>query len=76
MCVIVAHQFERFGLVARGDQRQFGIAFEWTIEVANLAVHARSQSSLGQPWADRGGNIRRGRSDRHFALRSIGQADC
>ena len=47
MRVIVAYEFERVILVARGDQRQLGIAIERAAKVAHLAIHARGQRGLG-----------------------------
>ncbi len=67
MRVIVADQFERIRFVAGGDQRELGIAFEGPTEVAQFAVHPRSQRRLGKPGADRRRDIGRGAAARHFA---------
>ena len=73
--IIVAREFERVGLIAGCHQREVGIAFERAGEVAQFPVNARGNRRLGKAGANRGGNVRRGRSGGHFAHRSIGQAD-
>ena len=70
---IVADQFERLGLVARGDQLEPGIALERAGDVAHLAVDARGERGLGQARADRRGDIGRGRAFRHFPDRTVGK---
>jgi hypothetical protein len=71
----VAREFERVGLVARGDQREACVALERTSEIAQLAVDPRRERRLGQARADRRRDIRRGGAARHLADRSVGQAD-
>jgi hypothetical protein len=72
---VVPRELERLGLVARGDQRELGIAVERPVEVAHLAVDPRRQRGLGQARADRRGDVGRGRAGGHLAHRSVGQAD-
>ena len=60
--IIVADQLERVGLVARGDQRELGIALERPVEVAHLAVDPRRQRRLGQARPDRRRDVGRASS--------------
>src|SRR3546814_13713431 len=53
MGIIVPRQFERIGLVARGDEREAGIAIEGASQVAQFAVHARGNGRLGEAGAIR-----------------------
>ena len=73
--IVMPGEFQRIGLVPRGDQRQLGIAIEGAGEIAQFAVNTRGQRGFRKAGADRGGNVCRGRSRRHFAHRSVGQAD-
>ena len=73
--IIVADQLERVRLVARGDQRELGIALERPVEVAHLAVDPRRQRRLGQARADRRGDVGRRRALGHLAHRSVGKRD-
>ena len=75
MGVVMAHQFERIALVARGDQCQLSIAVERTRHIAHFAVHTRCQRGFGQARTNRRGHVSRGRPRRHFAHRAIRQVD-
>ena len=70
---IVAGKFQRIRLILRRDQREVGIGFERTHDIAHLAIDARGQRSLGEAGADRSGNIRRGGSARNFSGGAIGK---
>src|SRR6185437_11442153 len=75
MRIIVPHEFERFGLVARGDQREARIALKRPHDVADLAVDLRSKRGLGEPRPDHRCDIRRGRALRHLLYRAVGKRD-
>ncbi len=75
MRIVVACEFERVGLVAAGDQREVGIAFERTHDVAKLAIDARRDRGLGEAGTDRRRDVGRGRTRGHFTHRAIGKAD-
>ena len=68
MRIVVARELERVGLVARGDQRELGVAVERPVEVAQLAVDPRRERRLGEARPDRRGDVGRGRARR--ALRA------
>jgi hypothetical protein len=68
---VVADELERFGFVARGDQRQAGIALDRPVEVAKLTVHAGGKRGFCQPRADRRRDIRGRRAFGHFPDRSV-----
>jgi hypothetical protein len=70
---VVPDELERVSLVARGDQRQARIAFERARDVANLAVDPGRKRGLGEPRADRRGDIGGSRAFRHLLHRPVGQ---
>ena len=49
----MADELERFGFVARGDQRELRVAFERPHDIADLAIDLRGQRGLGEPRPDR-----------------------
>ena len=55
---VVADQLERVLLVARGDQRELGVALERAHDVAHLAVDPRRERRLGEARPDRRGDVR------------------
>jgi hypothetical protein len=71
---IVPQQFQCIGVACRHDA-DLGVAIDHVGEVLHLPVDAQRKSRLGKAGTDRGGDIRRGRSRRHFAHRAIGEAD-
>ena len=73
--IIVPDQLERVGLVARGDQRELGIALERPGEVAHLAVDPRRQRRLGEARPDRRRDVGRRGPALDLADRSVGQLD-
>ena len=75
MRVIVAGQFERIGLVARGYQRECGIGLQRSPQIAQFAVHPRRECRLGQPRPDGSRNIGRRSPARNFAHGAIGKGD-
>ena len=73
--IVVPRQFQRIGLVARGDQRERAIAGERPAEIDQLSIDAGGERRLGEAGADRRGDVSRSRSRRHFAHGTVGKAD-
>jgi len=73
MRIIVPHELERVGFVARSDQRQGGIPFERPHDIAHLAIDPRGERGFGEARTDRRGHIRRGRSLGHLPHRAVGK---
>src|SRR3546814_9549013 len=72
---IVSRQFQRVRLIPCRHQGQVSICFQRAVQIAQFAVDLCRQRSLGEPWANRSGNIRRGSAGRDFAHATIGKAD-
>jgi len=72
---VVADELQRVLLVARGDQREAGIALERPHDVAHFAVDLGGKRGLGEARPDRGGNVRGCRTLGHLPHRTVGKRD-
>ena len=54
---IVARQFQRLGLVARGNQGKLRVAGKGAGKVHQFTIHPRGKRRLGKAGADRGRHI-------------------
>ena len=72
---IMARKFKRVILVAGRDESQFGIALEWTIDVAQFAIDAGGNGCLRKSRPDRGRYVGRRGTGLHFTDRTVGQAN-
>jgi len=70
---VVPRQFQRIGLVLRRHQRQLRVGLQRPHDVAQFAIDARGNGSLGQARPDRRRNVRRGSAGRDFTHGTIGQ---
>ncbi len=75
MGIIVPGEIERLGLIARGNQRQRGIAGEWPRQIDQLAIDPRRQRRLGEAGADGESDIGGSRPGGHLAGGTVGQGD-
>ena len=71
----MADELERVFLVLGRDERERGVAFERTVDVAQLAVDARRERGLGEARPDRRRHVRRSGAGRNFAHGAIGKGD-
>jgi hypothetical protein len=70
----VAVDLQRLGIL-RSQNLNLGVAFERASQIVELTVHARHHGVVGQPRADRLGDVQRPASRRHLLLAAIWQCD-
>ena len=73
--IVVARQFERIFLVARGDQGELGVLFQRAHDVAQLAVNFCRKRRFRKAWPDIRRNLRRSSAGCHFAHAAVGKGD-